>query len=265
MGVVNVTPDSFSDGGRTLDPEGAVRRGVELAAAGADVVDVGGESTRPGAPAVDAALEAERVVPVIRRLARLVDVPVSVDTYKASVAAAAVESGARIVNDIGGLRLDSGVADVAASSGAALVIMHSRRTPADMQRGVESAYDDVVIEVRDALAEALAQAEVAGVDREATLVDPGLGFGKTVAHNLALLAGLDAIMALGRPVLVGPSRKSFLGTVTGRGVDERLAGTVASVAAAVLRGAAMVRVHDVAEAVDAVRVAEAIRDGGAGW
>ncbi len=262
MGVVNVTPDSFSDGGLHEDEDAAVRQGVALAEAGANLVDVGGESTRPGAAPVDAQEEAARVVPVIRRLAREVDVPISVDTYRASTAAAALDAGARIVNDISALRFDPELGRTATRAGAALVLMHCRGTPRDMQQGVEDAYEDVVAEVRDHLADALARAEAAGVHPEATVVDPGIGFGKTVAHNLALLARLDVLAGLSRPVLVGTSRKSFLGALTGRPVGERLAATVASVTAAVLAGASIVRVHDVAEAVDAVRVAEAVRDGG---
>ena len=262
MGVLNVTPDSFSDGGRHLDPDAAVEHGLAMAEAGADILDVGGESTRPGAPPVDPATQRERVVPVVRRLARAVDVPISVDTWRADVAEASLDVGARMINDISALRLDAGMAGVVARAGAALVLMHCRSTPADMQVSVETAYGDVVREVTEHLAGALRRAVDAGIDPERTVVDPGIGFGKTVGHNLELLARLDELAALGRPVLVGTSRKSFLGALTGRPVERRLAATLASVAAAVLGGASIVRVHDVAEAVDAVRVAEAVRDGG---
>ena len=258
MGIVNTTPDSFSDGGRFLDPGAAVDHALRLAEEGADAVDVGGESTRPGAPPVAAAEEIRRVVPVVERLrARGFPLPISVDTSKAEVARAALAAGADLVNDVRALA-DPELARVVAEAGAPVVLMHMRGTPADM--AARAVYRDVVAEVRDELAAALARAEAAGVARERTILDPGLGFAKTAEHSLAILAGLAALKALGRPLLVGPSRKSFIGKVTGARVEARLPGTLAAVAVAVLAGAAWVRVHDVAAAREAARVAAAIRD-----
>lgn len=258
MGIVNVTPDSFSDGGRFAGVDAAVAHAERLAAEGADVVDVGGESTRPGAAAVPADEEIRRVVPVVERLrARGFPLPISVDTTKAEVGRAALAAGADLVNDVSALA-DPGLARAAAEAGAPVVLMHARG-PADGP----AAYRDVVAEVTAELAAALARAEAAGIPRERTILDPGLGFAKSLEHNLALLAGLPALRALGRPLLVGPSRKSFLGGITGAPVEGRLAGTLAAVAAAVLAGAEWVRVHDVAPARDAARVAAAIRDAAA--
>ncbi len=259
MGIVNVTPDSFFDGGRLGTLDEAVAHGLSLVEAGADLLDVGGESSRPGAAAVPAQQEIARVIPVIERLAAEAAVPVSVDTYKAETAAAALDAGARLVNDIGGLRLDPELAHATAEGGGGLVLMHSRSTPRDMQEGARGAYEDVVAEVADFLAEATERAVDAGVAPEAIAVDPGIGFGKTLEHNVALLQAIDRLAPPGRPVLVGTSRKSMLGALTGRGPEGRLAGSVASVAAAVMRGAEIVRVHDVGPTVDACRVAEALR------
>jgi dihydropteroate synthase len=258
MGVVNVTPDSFSDGGRFLEPAAAVSHGLALVAAGADLLDVGGESSRPGAAPVPLEEELRRVVPVVESLSRYAAVPLSVDTTKAQVAKAALAAGASIVNDISGLRFDPELGREAARAGAALVLMHMRGTPADMQQG-EIAYRDVVAEVRDFLAEAVSRAEAAGVPRARVLVDPGLGFGKTVRHNLALLAGLPALAALGQPLVVGPSRKSFIGSLLDKPVGERLWGTAAAVAAAVLGGAQVIRVHDAREMRQVADLAWAIR------
>ncbi len=258
MGIVNVTPDSFSDGGRWADPEAAVAHALSLAEEGADLVDLGGESTRPGAPEVPADEELRRVVPVIERLrARGFSLPISVDTSKGQVGRAALAAGADLVNDVRALA-DPDLARAAAEAGAAVVLMHSRGPSAS-----RAAYGDVVAEVKAELAAALARAEAAGVARERTILDPGLGFAKTPAHSLALLGALPALRALGRPLLVGPSRKSFLGAVTGAPVDRRLPGTLAAVTAAVLGGAEWVRVHDVAPAREAARVAAAIRDAAA--
>lgn len=261
MGVVNVTPDSFSDGGRFLDPEAAVAHGLALVAQGADLLDVGGESTRPGSEPVDAAEELRRVLPVVEELARRAGVPVSIDTTKAVVADRAAAAGARLVNDISGLRFDPELADVVRARNLGLVLMHSRGRPKDMQEAPR--YDDVLGEVTRELDQALDRAAARGVPREATILDPGIGFAKRLEDNLALLAGLAALRAaLGRPLLVGPSRKSFLGAVTGAAVGERLPGTLAAVAAAVLGGADGVRVHDVREARQAADVAAAIRAAG---
>lgn len=258
MGIVNVTPDSFSDGGRFAAPEAAVAHGLRLAADGADLLDVGGESTRPGSEPVDAAEELRRVLPVVTELARRAGVPVSIDTTKAVVADRAAAAGAVLVNDISGLRFDPELADVVRERDLGLVLMHSRGRPKDMQAAPR--YDDVLGEVGRELGEALARAAARGVAVEATILDPGLGFAKRLEDNLALLAALPALRArLGRPLLVGPSRKSFIGGVTGAGPDARLPGTLAAVAAAVLGGAELVRVHDVAEARQAADVAAAIR------
>ena len=255
MGVVNATPDSFSDGGELGDAEAAIARGLELARAGADVIDIGGESTRPGAEPVDAARELERVLPIVRGLGE--HVTVSIDTYKAAVAEAALDAGAEIVNDVSGGALDPAILDVAARRRAPIVLGHLRGTPADM--AARARYDDVVREVRDELAERVARAERAGVARARILVDPGLGFAKTAEHSWTLLARLGALAALGCPIVVGASRKSFVGHVTGRAAGAREFGTAAANAAAVLAGANVVRVHDVAAQRDAVLVADAIR------
>ncbi len=258
MGVVNTTPDSFSDGGRFLDLEAAVARALVLQAEGADLVDVGGESTRPGAPPVAAAEEIRRVVPVVERLrARGFALPISVDTSKPEVARAALDAGADLVNDVQGLA-SPGMAELVAERGVPAVIMHMRGTPADMAS--RAVYRDVVAEVGTELAAALARAERAGVPRERVVLDPGIGFAKTAEQSLALLAGLARLRSLGCPLLVGPSRKSFIGKVTGAAVEERLPGTLAAVAACVLAGAEFIRVHDVAAARQAALIAAAIRD-----
>lgn len=250
MGILNVTPDSFFDGGRHDDPDRAVERGRMLAAEGADIVDVGGESTRPGARAVDASVEIARVVPVVEALAAE-GIPVSVDTSKPEVMRAALAAGASMVNDVRAL-LEPGAMEVVASSGAAVCLMHMRGTPETMQ--VETAYADVVAEVRDFLARRAAACERAGIARNRIVVDPGFGFGKGVAENLALLRRLRDLVAAGYPVLAGLSRKSTIGAITGRSLGDRLAGSLAAALTAVERGAAIVRVHDVRETVDALRV-----------
>jgi dihydropteroate synthase len=262
MGIVNVTPDSFSDGGQFLDPGRAAEHGLVLAAAGAAVLDVGGESTRPGAQPVPADEQRRRVVPVIRRLAAEAGVPVSIDTADASVAAAALDAGATVVNDITAGRGDPQMLPVVAAAGAGYVFMHMQGTPATMQ--ADPRYDDVVAEVGAFLAERREAAREAGIPDDRLMADPGFGFGKTVAHNLALLARVgDVARAVGVPVLVGPSRKGFIGVAGGRPgqplpVDQREDGTLAAVVWALDHGAAMVRVHDVAPAVEAVRVLAAV-------
>lgn len=257
MGVVNVTPDSFWDGGRFAHAEAAVAHGLALAEQGADWLDVGGESTRPGAVPVSDDEERARVLPVIEGLAKRTLLPISIDTRRARVAEAALAAGARIVNAVSGLR-DPELAAVCAAHGATLVLNHMRGEPATMQRAPH--YDDVVREVRDELLAEVECAERAGVPRAQTWLDPGLGFGKhMLRHNLPLLAGLDQLVATGFPVLVGASRKSFLGALSGASVAERLPGSLAVATAAVLAGARGVRVHDVAETRQAVDVALAIR------
>jgi dihydropteroate synthase len=253
MGIVNATPDSFSGDGTGDDPADAVARGLALAAAGADIVDVGGESTRPGSTGVTEEIEVARVVPVVRELAARLEVPVSVDTRKATVARAALQAGAVIVNDIWGLRRDPGMAAVVAEAGAAVVVMHNQAEPE---------YADVVEEVCAGLHQCLAIAEAAGIERERVIVDPGLGFGKTPAHNLELLRRLGELRSLDRPLLVGPSRKSTIGLLLGGAPPERrLEGTLALCVLAAANGADLVRVHDVAEVTRALRVADAVLRG----
>lgn len=259
MGIVNVTPDSFADGGRYLDPDAAVRHARALAAEGADLLDVGAESTRPGAPAVSAGEECARLVPVLERLLDGPPCPVSVDTSKPEVAEAVLALGAHMVNDITGLAGGPELARVCASHGAGLTVMHMQGTPRTMQ--ADPRYDDLLREVRAGLETAVATAEAAGVPPDSVCVDPGIGFGKTVAHNLTLLRRLDAFRTLGKPILVGPSRKSFIGALLDHVPPaERLEGTLVACAMAVAAGAHIVRVHDVAAVRRAVRVTEAIRD-----
>jgi dihydropteroate synthase len=266
MGVVNVTPDSFSDGGRYATTESAIAHGLRLAEAGADVLDVGGESTRPGSQRVSAEEELARVLPVLEGLRARTQVPLSVDTTKAAVAREALRAGAALINDISGFHADPELPRVVAQAGAACCLMHIQGTPETMQQAPH--YEDVLEEVLAFLEEGVARAVAAGVVRGSILVDPGIGFGKTLGHNLFLLRRLGALRVLGLPVLVGTSRKGFLGALTGgKPANERLAATLGSVAAvAALGGADFVRVHDVAEARDALAVVDAVRaatDGGA--
>ena len=250
MGVVNVTPDSFSDGGRYLDPAQAIAHARQLVADGADIVDVGGESTRPGADEVSAAAECARVLPVVRALA-LDGAIVSVDTSKPEVIRAAVNAGASMINDVRALRV-AGALDAAAASGAAVCLMHMKGDPRTMQQAPQ--YADVVADVREFLAERIDAARAAGIPAERIAVDPGFGFGKTLEHNVAVMRGLPALAALGYPVVVGYSRKSSLGAITGRGPHDRLAASLAAALVAIARGARIVRVHDVRETVDALAV-----------
>lgn len=255
MGVVNVTPDSFSDGGLYLDPEAAIAHGRELAEAGAGILDVGGESTRPGAEAVDTDEELRRVVPVIRGLSES-GCRISVDTSKARVAEAALEAGAEIVNDVTALRGDPAMASVCAERGATVVLMHMLGEPRTMQE--DPRYDDVVAEVKGFLAERLEFAVAAGIAEERVWLDPGIGFGKTAAHNMELLRRLGELRDLGRPLVIGTSRKSFIGRVDGSAAGERLGGTIASSVLAAAEGAEVLRVHDIAEMRQALAVTAAI-------
>jgi dihydropteroate synthase len=258
MGILNVTPDSFSDGGRHLRLDDALAHARAMHAAGADIIDVGGESTRPGAQPVSAQEEIARTAPVIEAICRELDLPVSIDTTKSEVARAAIAAGACMINDISGLERDPALAALAAQHGCALVLMHMRGTPQTMQSMTD--YNDLLGEVTAFLAERAARAEAAGVPRARIVLDPGLGFSKTGAHNLALLRHTDRLVALGYPVLVGPSRKRFIGQLVGdKPPQERVFGTAAAVAAAILGGAHILRVHDVADMVDVARVAHAIR------
>lgn len=257
MGVLNVTPDSFSDGGRFLDPERAVAHAVSMVEDGATLLDIGAESSRPGAGPVDEAEELRRLIPVVRDVCRRVTVPVSVDTTKAAVAARALEAGAAIINDISALRFDPGMARIVAESGAGLVLMHMQGTPRTMQEAPR--YGDVVAEVSGFLRERMAVAESLGINPQQILLDPGIGFGKNQEQNLTLLSRLDRLTALGRPLVVGVSRKAFIGQILNRDVQERVMGTAGAVAVAILAGARVVRVHDVGPIRDVVRIVDAIR------
>jgi dihydropteroate synthase len=256
MGVVNVTPDSFSDGGEYLDAAAAIAHGLELEGEGAAILDVGGESTRPGALPVSADEELRRVIPVIEELvARGTRARISIDTSKAAVAAAALDAGATFVNDVTAFRGDPSMAALVAEHGVDCCLMHMLGSPRTMQDNPR--YDDVVDDVARFLSERMAVAVAAGVAEERIMLDPGIGFGKTLEHNLELIRRLDEIVRLGRPVVIGTSRKSFLGRLTGRAVGERLAGTIATNVLAFERGARVFRVHDVGPVVDALAVAAA--------
>ena len=256
MGVVNVTPDSFFDGGRYDDPQHAVEHALRLVEEGADLLDIGAESTRPGAVPVDEREECHRLIPVVAAVAKAVSVPISVDTSKAEVARAAIDAGAVMVNDVTALRGDGAMVDVVAEAGVGLVLMHMQGTPEMMQKAPR--YDDVVGEVAQFLTERARWAIAHGVARDRIVLDPGIGFGKTLQHNLDLLANLHAFVHLEFPVLVGPSRKGFIGQLTDQAVEARAWGTAAAVALAVEQGANILRVHDIGPMKDVVRVAVAI-------
>jgi len=256
MGVLNVTPDSFSDGGAYRGLRAAVARGVQMAEEGADLIDVGGQSTRPGSRGVSEREELRRVVPVVSRLAQRLRIPISIDTSKAAVAARAIAHGASLINDVTALTGDPGMAATAARSGAAVILMHMRGRPRTMQRAPR--YRDVARDIAEALMRRVEEAEAAGIERRRLLIDPGLGFGKTVAHNLSLMRQLERFVSLGVPVVIGPSRKSFIGRLLDAEVQERLAGTLACVARAQQAGVHMVRVHDVKPAAQLVRMLDAI-------
>jgi dihydropteroate synthase len=256
MGILNVTPDSFSDGGQFFDPEDAVRAGIAMASAGADLIDVGGESTRPGSDPVPIAEEVSRVLPVIKRLAAEVDVPISVDTRRAETAEAALDAGASVVNDVTAGR-DPQMFRTVLEANAGMVLMHMLGEPKTMQQ--DPRYDDVVAEVRAFLNQRIEAATASGIGRDRLVVDPGLGFGKTLDHNLTLMRHIDSFSELGRPVLTGPSRKSFVGVVTEADVEERLPGTAGAVAWLAANGSHVIRVHDLPEMVGVVRMIDAIR------
>ena len=258
MGVLNVTPDSFSDGGRYVDPDAAVAHALSMVEQGADVLDIGAESSQPGAVPIDEEEERRRLIPVVRAVCRRTTVPVSVDTTKASIAQEALDVGAALINDISALRFDARMGDVVAKSGAGLILMHMQGTPQTMQRAAQ--YTDVVEEVRQFLKARLEAAREAGIQTERILLDPGIGFGKNCQHNVVLLDRLDAFHTLGRPLVIGVSRKAFIGKILGRPVGERLMGTAGAVAVAVMKGARMVRVHDVAPIRDVVKMVEAIHN-----
>lgn len=256
MGVLNVTPDSFSGDGLAGDIEASLRQAIRFAEAGADFLDVGGESSRPGAEPVAVEVEIERTVPVIQRLRAELPLPISIDTYHAATARAALEAGAHLVNDITALRGDPQMAQVVAEFGVPVILMHMQGTPQTMQR--HPTYENAVEEIRTFLRESIALATAAGISRDQILIDPGIGFGKTLAHNLQILRRLGEFRTLGCPILVGTSRKSFLGQILNLPVTERVEGTAASVAVAIAHGADIVRVHDVPQMIRVVRVADAI-------
>jgi dihydropteroate synthase len=256
MGVLNMTPDSFSDGNRYATIEKAVARALQMEEEGADIIDIGGESTRPNATPVNHDEELRRVIPVLERLAGRLTVPVSVDTFKAAVAREALAAGAEIVNDISGLTFDERMAEEVAAAHAGLVLMHTRGRPAEMQK--ETAYDSLIAEVTAGLNDSLVLAEAAGIDATRIVVDPGIGFGKSAGGNLEIIRKLSEFSSLGRPIMVGTSRKSFIGAVLGRDVAERGFGTAATVALAIANGASIVRVHDVREMRDVADMAMAL-------
>jgi len=260
MGVLNVTPDSFSDGGLYLDRDKAVMQALRMEDEGADIIDVGGESTRPGSEAVPVEEEIRRVIPVIEEIAKRVKVPISIDTYKSRVAELAIQAGASIVNDISGLRFDRRMAGVVARYGVGVVVMHIKGTPKDMQKS--PSYKALIPEIMDYLRDGIMIARRAGVRDDMIIIDPGIGFGKTIEHNLEIIRRLDEFTGLERPVLIGPSRKSFIGRTLGNlPVMERLEGTAAAVAIGIFNGANIVRVHDVKEMVRIARMADAIKRG----
>jgi len=257
MGVLNVTPDSFSDGGRFFDYDRAVARALEMAREGADIIDIGGESTRPGSAGVSAAEELKRVLPVVEAVAAKAGIPVSIDTRKSEVAEEALKAGASVVNDVSGLRHDSGMADVAVKYGASIIVMHMKGAPENMQSN--PAYTDLIGEITGFLKESIEIAKRAGVAEEDIIIDPGIGFGKTVEHNLTILNRLGEFKVLKRPICVGVSRKSFIGKLlNGAPADARLSGTLAAAVIAIMKGADILRVHDVKEAKEAAVVADGI-------
>jgi dihydropteroate synthase len=261
MGIVNVTPDSFSDGGKFFDADAAISHALQLEADGADILDVGGESTRPGAPPVDVDEEMRRVVPVIEALARRARIPISIDSRKAAVMSAAAKAGASLINDVTALTHDSDSLATAVRLSLPVVLMHSREDPRTMQD--DPRYDDVVLDVYDALADRIEACESAGIPRDRLIVDPGIGFGKTLAHNLALLGSLSIFHGLGCAVLLGASRKSFISKLTGAQANDRLPGSLAAALVAAQQGANILRVHDVAATRQSLAIAAGASDAGA--
>jgi dihydropteroate synthase len=259
MGILNITPNSFSDGGRYLATDCAVARAIEIEENGADVIDIGGESTKPGVAPTSLNEECRRVLPVLEQVAKYTSIPISIDTSKSAVAKRALDAGASIINDVTALRGDSEMASVVASTGAGIILMHMQGNPRDMQN--KPMYTSLLDEVYAFLRTQLRVAQTAGIHADQILLDPGIGFGKTLTHNLTLLQQLKTFLTLGQPLVIGPSRKSFLGQILQRPVEQRLMGTAAAVAIAIIHGVNIVRVHDVAEMVQVVRVAHAICDG----
>lgn len=259
MGILNLSPDSFYDGGRWTDVEEAVHHAKEMVRWGADIIDVGGESTRPGSQSISVDVEKKRVLPVIERLIQEVDIPISIDTYKADVAEACLQLGVHMVNDISGLRFDPRMVEVVARYDSALIIMHIKGRPKDMQNDPQ--YHDLIGEIIEYLREGIELATSQGVPKQKIIVDPGIGFGKTVSHNLEIIKRLSRFRVLESPLLIGPSRKSVIGKVLNLDVDERLHGTSALVALSIMNGANMVRVHDVREMVEVARMVDAVKMG----
>lgn len=257
MGVLNVTPDSFSDDGFFFDKEKAIAHGLRMVEEGADIIDIGGESTRPGSKPLELEEELRRVIPVIESLAKEVDVPISIDTYKSTVAQRAIEAGAEMINDISGLHFDPGLAQVAAKEDAPLILMHIRGTPETMQKDVH--YDSLFSEILQYLKDSIQRAESTGLDPRQIIIDPGIGFGKTVEDNLLIIKNLYEFRILGKPILLGTSRKTFIGKILNTEVGDRLEGTLSSIAIGVLNGAHIIRSHDVLQAKKAIAVADAIR------
>jgi dihydropteroate synthase len=260
MGVLNVTPDSFSDGGLFFDREKAIARGQKMAEEGADFIDIGGESTRPGSKPLGLDEELRRVIPVIESLAKEMDIPISIDTYKSTVAKKAIEAGAQMVNDISGLNLDPSLSQVAAKEDVPLVLMHMRGNPETMQKDIR--YESLFSEIIQYLKDSIHRAESAGLDTEQILIDPGIGFGKTVEDNLLILKNLQEFKILGKPLLLGTSRKSFIGKILNADVTERLEGTLSTIVVGVLNGAHIIRCHDVIQAKRAIAIADAVRQAG---
>ena len=256
MGIVNVTPDSFSDGGRFLDAEKAIEHAKRLAKEGADIIDVGGESTRPGSDPVTLEEEMRRVIPVIEGIAKEVKIPISIDTCKSGVAKAALDRGASIINDISALRFDSKIADVAVEHDVPMVLMHMKGTPKVMQ--LNPSFHSVMDEIKEFMRDRVEFAVFKGVARDGIIIDPGIGFGKTTEHNYEIIRKLGELKELGMPILIGTSRKSFIGNTLGLDVDERLEGTLATITMCIMNGADIVRVHDVKEAMRTVRMTDAI-------
>lgn len=259
MGILNVTPDSFSDGGLYMDPHKAISRGIELASQGADIIDIGGESTRPGSKPLPADEELRRVIPVIEALSAKVEIPISIDTHKSSIAEKAIQAGAEMINDISGLKFDRNMADVAAKYDVPVVLMHIKGTPEVMQ--VDVHYDCLLTEIMEYLEQSIEIAEGAGIDPKLIIIDPGIGFGKSVGDNLKIIRHLAELKSLGKPILLGPSRKSFIGKILNAPVDQRDEGTLASISAAIMNGANIIRVHDVGPARKAARIVDAILRG----
>jgi dihydropteroate synthase len=260
MGVLNVTPDSFSDGGLFFDKDKAIAHGLKMVEEGADFIDIGGESTRPGSKPLGLDEELRRIIPVIEFLAKKVDAPISIDTYKSTVAKKAIEAGAQIINDISGLHLDPSLSQVAAKEDVPLVLMHIRGNPETMQKNIH--YESLFSEIIQYLKDSIQRAESAGVNPEQVIIDPGIGFGKTVEDNLLILKNLQEFKILGKPLLLGTSRKSFIGKILNADVTERLEGTLSSIVIGVLNGAHIIRCHDVIQAKRAIAIADAVRQAG---